>query len=46
VRRSYLDQAAIGYLIYMVGAVTAFLAAALALFDAQAACTPRPWPWA
>jgi MFS family permease len=36
VRRSYLDQAAIGYLIYMVGAVTAFLAAALALSDAQA----------
>ena len=35
-RRSYLDQAAIGYLIYMVGAVTAFLAAALALSDAQA----------
>jgi MFS family permease len=36
VRRSYLDQAAIGYLIYMVGAVTAFLAAALALSDGQA----------
>ena len=36
VRRSYLDQGAIGYLIYMVGAVTAFLAAALALSDAQA----------
>ena len=36
VRRSYLDQAAIGYLIYMVGAVTAFLATALALSDGQA----------
>jgi MFS family permease len=36
VRRSYIDQAAIGYLIYMVGAVTAFLAAALALSDGQA----------
>jgi fucose permease len=36
VRRSYLDQGAIGYLIYMVGAVTAFLAAALALSDGQA----------
>jgi MFS family permease len=36
VRRSYLDQGAIGYLIYMVGAVTAFVAAALALSDAQA----------
>ncbi len=36
VRRSYLDQGAIGYLIYMVGAVTAFLAAALALSDAEA----------
>ena len=35
-RRSYLDQGAIGYLIYMVGAVTAFVAAALALSDAQA----------
>ncbi len=36
VRRSYLDQAAIGYLMYMVGAITAFLAAALALSDAEA----------
>lgn len=36
VRRSYLDQAAIGYLIYMVGAVTAFLAAVLMLSDGQA----------
>ena len=36
VRRSYIDQAAIGYLIYLLGAVTAFLAAALALSDAQA----------
>lgn len=36
VRRSYLDQGAIGYLIYMVGAVTAFVAAALTLSDAQA----------
>jgi MFS family permease len=36
VRRSYLDQGAIGYLIYRVGAVTAFLAAALVLSDAEA----------
>ncbi len=36
VRRSYIDQGVIGYLIYMVGAVTAFLAAALALSDGQA----------
>lgn len=36
VRRSYLDQAAIGYLIYLVGAVTAFLAVALTLSDGQA----------
>ena len=36
VRRSYLDQAALGYMVYAVGAVTAFLAVALALSDAQA----------
>ena len=36
VRRSYLDQAAIGYLLYLVGAVTAFLAVALTLSDGQA----------
>ena len=36
VRRAYLDGAAIGYTIYLVGAVTAFLAVALSLSDAQA----------
>ncbi len=34
---AYVDQAVIGYLLYGVGAVTAFLAAALALSDAEAA---------
>jgi MFS family permease len=37
VRSGYLDQAVIGYLIYGVGAVTAFLAVVLSLSDAQAA---------
>jgi MFS family permease len=37
VRSAYLDQAAVGYLLYGVGAVTAFIAAALALSDAVAA---------
>jgi MFS family permease len=36
-RRAYLDQTVIGYLLYGVGAVTAFLAVALSLSDAQAA---------
>jgi len=36
VRRAYLDGAALGYVIYLVGAVTAFLAVALSLSDAQA----------
>ena len=36
VGRAYLDQAVIGYLVYGVGAVTAFLAVALSLSDAQA----------
>lgn len=36
VRRGYLDQALVGYLIYGVGAVTAFLAVRLALSDAEA----------
>jgi MFS family permease len=36
-RSAYIDQLAIGYLLYGVGAVTAFLAAALALSDAEAA---------
>ncbi len=35
VRRGYLDQAAIGYVIYGVGAVAAFIGAKLALTDAQ-----------
>jgi len=34
---AYVDTLAIGYLLYGVGAVTAFLAAALALSDAEAA---------
>ena len=34
---AYVDQAVIGYLLYGVGAVTAFLAAALTLSDAEAA---------
>ena len=34
---AYIDNVVIGYLLYGVGAVTAFLAAALALSDAQAA---------
>jgi len=34
---AYVDQVVIGYLLYGVGAVTAFLAAALALSDAEAA---------
>jgi MFS family permease len=37
VRSSYLDQAVIGYLLYGVGAVTAFLAVVLSLSDAEAA---------
>ena len=36
VGRAYLDQALIGYLVYGVGAVTAFLAVTLSLSDAQA----------
>jgi MFS family permease len=36
-RGAYVDQAVIGYLLYGVGAVTAFLAAALSLSDAEAA---------
>ena len=36
VRRAYIDQAALGYLIYMLGALSAFLATTLALSDAQA----------
>jgi MFS family permease len=36
VHRAYLDGVAIGYVIYLVGAVTAFLAVALSLSDAQA----------
>lgn len=36
-KRAYLDQAVIGYLLYGVGAVTAFLAVALSLSDAEAA---------
>ena len=36
VGRAYLDQALIGYLVYGVGAVTAFLAVSLSLSDAQA----------
>lgn len=34
--RAYLDQSTVGYGIYSVGAVTAFLAVALALTDAEA----------
>lgn len=37
VRSAYVDQIAVGYLLYGVGAVTAFLAAALSLSDAEAA---------
>ena len=37
VRSSYLDQSVIGYLLYGVGAVTAFLAVLLSLSDAEAA---------
>jgi len=36
-RSAYLDQSVIGYLLYGVGAVTAFLAVALSLSDAAAA---------
>jgi MFS family permease len=36
-RSAYVDQAVVGYLLYGVGAVTAFLAAALSLSDAAAA---------
>ncbi|CAN5570846.1 hypothetical protein BH23CHL8_BH23CHL8_01620 [soil metagenome] len=36
VRRAYLGQAVIGYAIYAVGAVSAFLAVALSLSDTQA----------
>ncbi len=36
-RSAYLDQSVVGYLLYGVGAVTAFLAAALSLSDATAA---------
>lgn len=36
VRRAYLDQSVLGYVIYMVGAVTAFIAVALGLSDSQA----------
>ena len=36
VRRAYIDQAALGYLIYLLGAISAFLATTLALSDAQA----------
>ena len=34
--RAYLDQVAVGYVVYLVGAVTAFLAVVLALTDGQA----------
>ena len=37
VRSAYIDQVAVGYLLYGVGSVTAFLAVALSLSDAQAA---------
>lgn len=37
VRSAYIDQVAVGYLLYGVGAVTAFLAVALSLSDAEAA---------
>ncbi|MEX1294860.1 MAG: hypothetical protein AB1Z67_01685 [Candidatus Limnocylindrales bacterium] len=37
VRSAYIDQTVVGYLLYGVGAVTAFLAAALSLSDAEAA---------
>jgi MFS family permease len=36
-RSAYLDQSVVGYLLYGVGAVTAFLAVALSLSDATAA---------
>jgi MFS family permease len=36
VRRAYLDQAALGYVMYLLGAVSAFLAVTLALSDAEA----------
>jgi MFS family permease len=36
VRRAYVDQTVLGYVIYLLGAVSAFLAAALSLSDAQA----------
>ena len=36
VRRGYLDQAFVGYLVYGVGAVTAFIAVKLTLSDAEA----------
>jgi MFS family permease len=36
VRSAYLDQSVIGYLLYGVGAITAFLAVLLSLSDAQA----------
>ncbi len=36
-RSAYLDQSVVGYLLYGVGAVTAFLAVALSLSDAAAA---------
>ena len=36
VRRAYVDQTVLGYVMYLLGAASAFLAAALALSDAQA----------
>ena len=36
-RSAYLDQSTVGYLLYGVGAVTAFIAAVLSLSDAAAA---------
>ncbi|MFV2064677.1 MAG: sugar MFS transporter [Chloroflexota bacterium] len=40
VRRGYLDQAVVGYLVYGVGAATAFLAVQLSLSDTQAGIYP------
>ena len=37
VRGAYLDQSVVGYMLYGVGAATAFLAVALSLSDAAAA---------
>jgi MFS family permease len=36
VRRAYVDQAALGYVMYLLGAISAFLAGALALSDSEA----------